>query len=251
MKLINTIDDLINIYNVKPYYLNGNVLTTYMVSPSVEIFNTKNNKIKQLKPIKQSNGYYLIHLHYNGKSYYRWHHRIIAEVFIPNPNKLPQVNHKDGIKSHNYDSNLEWVSSKENVQHAFIHNLRKYGEGSSNASISNEAAIKICKMLEENKKSPQEIAKHIGCSINVVRTILSKESWTHISKNYNIENYNAYNKNRGKHKLNEEDVVKICKLLKEGKMSGREIASMFNAFENTIYRIKNKKCWKDIANKYL
>ena len=45
-------------------------------------------------------------------------HRLVAEVFIPNPNKLPMVNHKDGNPENNNVDNLEWVSAKQNVEHS-------------------------------------------------------------------------------------------------------------------------------------
>lgn len=45
-------------------------------------------------------------------------HRLVAKAFLPNPDNLPQVNHKDFDKSNNDVSNLEWVSRANNIQHS-------------------------------------------------------------------------------------------------------------------------------------
>jgi len=51
-------------------------------------------------------------------------HRLVALTWIPNPDNLPQVNHKDGNKLNNAIGNLEWTTGSDNVNHAFDNNLR-------------------------------------------------------------------------------------------------------------------------------
>lgn len=68
---------------------------------------------------KDSTGYRRVTLMKNGKEQITRMHRIVAENFIANPNNLPQVNHIDGNKLNNEYTNLEWVTGKQNIQHAF------------------------------------------------------------------------------------------------------------------------------------
>lgn len=63
------------------------------------------------------NGYKFCYLWKNNKSKRFYIHRLVAETFIPNPNNLPQVNHKDLNKDNNSIENLEWVTSADNNLH--------------------------------------------------------------------------------------------------------------------------------------
>ena len=62
-------------------------------------------------------GYYYAKLHKNNKRRYVGVHRLVADAFIPNPNNLPEVNHKDENKQNNCANNLEWCTRKYNVNY--------------------------------------------------------------------------------------------------------------------------------------
>jgi hypothetical protein len=65
---------------------------------------------KILKPDIQSDGYSKVRLHGGVPALTRLIHRLVAEVFVPNPNNYSTVNHIDGFRSNNTFENLEWVS---------------------------------------------------------------------------------------------------------------------------------------------
>ena len=70
---------------------------------------------KILSPADNGNGYKHIVLTKNGIQTDKLVHRLVAEAFLPNPDNLPCVNHKDENKSNNFIENLEWCSHKYNL----------------------------------------------------------------------------------------------------------------------------------------
>ena len=65
-----------------------------------------------------SNGYRHVKLTKDGRRCEPLVHRLVAEAFLPNPQNLPQVNHKDGDKSNDIVSNLEWCTHSDNQLHS-------------------------------------------------------------------------------------------------------------------------------------
>lgn len=94
----------------------------YQVSDTGLVKTTKTGRI--LRPAVSKHGYERVCLFKMDRERRYRVHRLVAEAFIPNPNKLPQVNHIDGNKRNNQVSNLEWVTNQENVNHAKEHGLR-------------------------------------------------------------------------------------------------------------------------------
>ena len=72
----------------------------------------RNGKI--LKPRKNAGGYFQVNLYKNGIVKQSYIHRLVAYAFLPNPQNLPQINHKDENKSNNTVDNLEWCDCKYN-----------------------------------------------------------------------------------------------------------------------------------------
>lgn len=86
---------------------------TYEVSNLGRI--RRNEKI--LRPIKNKDGYLLVNLCKNGIMRKARIHRLVAYAFIPNPQNLPCINHKDEDKTNNAVNNLEWCTYEYNTNY--------------------------------------------------------------------------------------------------------------------------------------
>lgn len=131
---------------------------------------------KVLTPRNNGHSYYEVSLHKLGhKDKHVYIHRLVAKAFIPNPDNLPEVNHKDFDKTNNAVSNLEWVTSKENKAH-----FRK----SHRSHIADEhkkqtLASKTLQRVKDNKDEiisryrDGETIEEIGAALKVGRDFVS------------------------------------------------------------------------------
>ena len=89
----------------------------YQISNYGNIKSFKNGIGRILKPVRHKHGYMWVSL-CDGKTIKPFLvHRIVAETFIPNPNNLKTVNHKDENKENNNVDNLEWMSLYDNLHY--------------------------------------------------------------------------------------------------------------------------------------
>lgn len=93
------------------------------VNEKGEIRNAKTKRIRKQSEVKNRNdnekGYKMVGLHKDGKQKNHYVHRLVAELFIPNPNNYPCVNHIDNNRQNNNVNNLEWCSFQHNTRTAF------------------------------------------------------------------------------------------------------------------------------------
>ncbi len=145
-------------------------LEDYDITKNGEIINKHTGKC--LKGQKNGKGYLRVGI---GKKL-MFVHRLVATKYVPNPNNLPQVNHKDGNKLNNSADNLEWVSNQDNRNHALENGLHIMGERCPWAKLNQDQVDFIRKY--DNIPS-KEMAKIFSISYSHVREIRRNTTWRH------------------------------------------------------------------------
>lgn len=104
-------------------------------------------------------------------------HRLVGELFIPNPHNKKEINHIDGNKENNKVENLEWVSSSENIQHK-IHQLGKDHRGSKNgmAKLTLEQVDKI-KILYQAGYTQKKLGEMFDISQGKISNVVNGRSY--------------------------------------------------------------------------
>lgn len=106
-----------------------------------------------LKTSLDRKGYHRLRMTIKRQKYCFKLHRLVAQAFIPNPDNKPQVNHIDGNKDNNAASNLEWVTNKENAQHAVRTGLWK----SSMKAAKERNKLKLKPIIATNISTGQQV----------------------------------------------------------------------------------------------
>ena len=154
----------------------------YAVSNFGEIFSVyKNGKVVALRQAKQRDGYHLVRLYKKAQQQDRLVSRIVAEHFIENPNNYKEVNHKDGDKSNNSYSNIEWCTRSQNMTHAIKMGLAKrFGENCGTSKLTESDVLKIRKTYSSGGVSQSEIARDYKVTPSAIYYIVKNKTWKHI-----------------------------------------------------------------------
>jgi DNA-binding transcriptional regulator YiaG len=156
---------------------------------SLRSLTDKNNKLVEPHPIKtylnkhKMVGRYEAYLYYPNSSNKRKNikvHTLVAQAFVPNPEKKPEINHIDGNKLNNISTNLEWVTRRENRIHAVKMGLIPFikGEDRNDSKLTDEKVRYIRK--SKGTISQKELAKMFNLSQATVWAAQNKVTWKHV-----------------------------------------------------------------------
>lgn len=108
-------------------------------------------------------------------------HQVVAATFLGPRPKGKQINHKNGIKTDNRASNLEYVTASENVQHAYDNGLIEHYHGEEHwKAYMNAWMVRVIRRLK-GTLSYSEIGEVFGTSKYNIYMICSGKNWKHVT----------------------------------------------------------------------
>lgn len=142
----------------------------------------------RIKALQLRNKYPSVHIPIGNryKSYYV--HGLVTAVFIGPCPTGKQVNHKNGIKTDNRVENLEYMTPKENMNHAYRTGLKISPKGKDHwkSKLDEKQAMEIIN-LHRAGVSPKEISKIFSISLSNISFIVNRKSWRHLDLGQKIK----------------------------------------------------------------
>jgi predicted XRE-type DNA-binding protein len=141
---------------------------------------------KILKLNKNVKGYLRVCLFRNNKRRGYYIHRLVLMVFNRSPKDNEECNHKDGDKSNNHLSNLEWMTHYDNMLHCReVLNVKvdNRGEKCGNSKLKEEQVKEIRDLLKCGKLTQKEIAKIYKVKNNTISYIKTGKTWKEVYRN--------------------------------------------------------------------
>lgn len=111
-------------------------------------------------------------------------HRVMAQLFVPNPERKPHVNHIDGVKENFRPENLEWCTHKENMHHAYATGLAAAPTNGSGdkcpASKLTGSDVSVIKARLNQGHSKKRIARDYRVSAGTIYFIATGQTWVSV-----------------------------------------------------------------------
>lgn len=156
----------------------------FSVSNRGKIFSKRTDKILKQNLVARSYNACITKLNgRNGTNLVLKVHREVAKAFIPNPDNLPFVNHKDGDKLNNNVSNLEWVTPRENIIHALdnglatIDHLLQINKDNRKLSDDDVRFVRLNYKAKDRTLGTRALARKYGVTHGVIMDILNGKTY--------------------------------------------------------------------------
>lgn len=127
----------------------------------------RNHRGRILKGYTNSKGYQMVHLRTKDSNKLYSIHRLVAIHFIPNPDNLPEVNHKDEDKANNCADNLEWCTTKYNSNYG---TRNKRVAKTKRNNTYNTKAVR-CIELKKTYPSTREAERQTGINCSQISAV--------------------------------------------------------------------------------
>ena len=247
-------------------YIDGEE-TIYMISNKGTCINMKRGTVlnphkirrqnKRLVPVDPENCYYEYVLYHNKRYYYMTIGRLVAEYFIPIPQKYLdmgltmndlEVDHIDEYRPNNKYTNLQWLTKEENYRKMINsgHFRVPYGSLHGSCKYTSDQLNIVGQLLEDNKMRIKQISKITGVPTKTISAIINKQKFVYLYDMYRIENFNFYEKR----KIDIEVIKEIIELIQNSDLSLSKFAEKMGVSKSLVKDIYKRRVHKELSKNY-
>ena len=158
-----------------------------------EIGEVRNSETGHIRSLEIKKGYPALKIPVGGKEKTLLVHRLVAEAFIPNPDGLPCINHKDENKANNHVDNLEWCTVAYNNAYGVRQTMCDFHRGKAVVAYKDGKPQEIYWTMVE-------AAKAVGCNPTSIQDAVHGKNYTHTCKGYEWRFFHEDGKTNGAHR---------------------------------------------------
>ena len=230
----------------------------YQVSNWGRVRSLFNGRQTIMKPFDSPTGYKRIYLASDTPSHSGRKcavHQLVATAFIPGYNQdRTQINHIDANHANNHYLNLEWVTHKENTQHAMILNINPHGDKNGRHIITEQEAVVICELLNKYHGSTNEVYNELrdkitGLTPAIISSIKYGETFVYVSDRYLTDD----GRTKTERKTDIGTILDVAQCLKRNKGDVKKTRNeLINVYPwitlGWIWHLKDKSVAKEITD---